>query len=163
MKRETGSFKPGVLPLSLALICVCGNGKVNNDFVNCNEDGIPCSIWEAWAEDGFDRPEGFTEPPSTPYGFCVLCPECGRFYSEKEMELTGTAVVSGKVDPSENGFEDAVKGWKEHNDAFFRKYVDRKEVSSGKQSPVAKLRPRSNVPRPDRPVDYVEPADPWNP
>lgn len=163
MKREEGSFKEGVLPLSLALICVCGNKQEDNGYINCNEDGIPFSIWEAWAEGNFPRPQGFTEPPETPYGFCVLCPVCGRFYSEKEMEITDSAVVSGMIDPEAMDLSKMAKDWYAHNEEFFRKNVDK--ATAGKH-PAINKRPRSKAPRPaDAPNwnDPGAPEDPWNP
>lgn len=153
MKREKGSFQEDILPLSLALVCVCGNQQATNAFINCNEDGVPFSIWEAWSEDGFQRPEGFAEPPKTPYGFCVICPVCGRFYSEKEMELTGEALVSGTVDPDTEIFSRTVKTWGSHNEDFFRKHVGHKKTTEGKTAPVSKNRPRSDAPRPKNAPD----------
>lgn len=116
--------------------------------MNCNEDGIPFSIWEAWQEDGFTRPEGFIDPPETPYGFCVLCPVCGRFYSEKEMELTGEALVSGQVDASTENFVQLVKDWNEHNEDFFRRHREPEVSGTGKFLTVSKKRPSSPAPRP---------------
>lgn len=141
MTREEGSFKEGVLPLSLALICVCGNKQENKGYINCNEDGIPFSIWEPWATGEFARPEGFTEPPETPYGFCVLCAVCGRFYSEKEMELTGSAVVSGTVDSAKVDLPKVSATWYEHNEEFFKTNVNVKK-SNVKKRPVITKRPK---------------------
>lgn len=140
MTREQGTFQESVLPLSLALICVCGNKQADKGFVNCNEDGIPFSIWEPWATGDFARPEGFTEPPETPYGFCVLCAVCGRFYSEKEMELTGEALVSGTIDPEVVDLPTVSAVWYEHNEEFFRHNIGKKKAVRAK--PVITKRPK---------------------
>lgn len=141
MSMEKGSFIDGVLPLSLALICVCSNESSGKGFVNCNEEGVPFSIWEAWHGEDFDRPKGFSEPPSTPYGFCVLCAVCGRFYSEKEMELTNQAIVSGQVDATDASFPQLVSAWQKHNAEFFRNNIDVKKTRKAKTSPVSKKHP----------------------
>lgn len=128
MERETGSFIEGVVPLSVAILCVCGNTDSNERYVNCNEDGIPFSIWEAWATGEFDRPAGFSAPPQTPYGFCVLCPVCGRYYSEKEIEVLDSAVVSGQLDADSSDFKSLVESWNRHNKEFFAANMGKKKI-----------------------------------
>lgn len=135
MERETGSFIEGVVPLSAAVICVCGNTDAKNRYVNCNEDGVPFSIWEAWETGEFIRPEGFAAPPETPYGFCVLCPECGRFYSEKEIEVLDSAVVAGKLDADTKEFASLVASWNRHNKDFFQNNVEGKPKKVREQVP----------------------------
>lgn len=143
MERETGSFIEGIVPLSAAIVCVCGNTDKDERYVNCNEDGIPFSIWEAWESGDFARPEGFSAPPETPYGFCVLCPVCGRYYSEKEIEITGSAVVSGRLDPEIVDFKALSAAWKEHNREFFA-------ANMGKKKARRNITPRPPAAKPPR-------------
>lgn len=145
MERETGSFIEGVAPLSAAIVCVCGNTDHIERYVNCNEDGIPFSIWEAWETGDFARPKGFSAPPETPYGFCVLCPVCGRYYSEKEIEVMDSAIVAGQLDAKTGDFKALVSSWNQHNKDFFAANMGKKKTQRKPSArPPAVKSPKKN-------------------
>lgn len=81
---------------SASLVCVCKEGKLPghaDGFFPATEDGLIISSLD-------EVPEHLVPWPDTRYVH-ALCPDCGRLYSDEEIDATKKARVLKIVDFSE--------------------------------------------------------------